>query len=79
MNELDGRYLYADARARHSRDPIALQQQVAYMRTMGEQNGWSPSLILVVVDEANLEEAGQRIRTALNGEADPEHPVESAA
>jgi hypothetical protein len=76
---LDGRYIYADAPARHSRDPIALTTQVKYMREMGEANGWKPALILVVVDEANLNEAGERVRTALNGDADPERRVESAA
>lgn len=76
---LDGRYLYADAPARHSRDPIALTTQVKYMRDMGEANGWKPALILVVVDEANRDEAGERIRTALNGDSGPERSVESAA
>lgn len=76
---LDGRYLYADASARNSRDPIALTTQVKYMREMGQQNGWNPALILVVVDDRDRIEAGERIRAALNGDAGEAREVDSAA
>lgn len=66
---LDGRYLYADAGAQLARNTFELTSQTAYMRRVGEANGWEPALILVVVDEAHLNEAGDRIKAALNGDA----------
>lgn len=76
---LDGRFLYADASAHHSRDPIALTQQVKYMREVGEANGWKPALILVVVDDQHREEAKERVTGILTGDARPPREVDSAA
>lgn len=66
----DGRYLLASTDARGSRDPIALTSQVKHMRTVFEEAGHVPVLMLVVVAEDEAYEACLRVSQALTGDAE---------